>query len=293
MILYSHTCILSIDVEDWFHLYGVGLQYQFKKIEVDNTPWESFVSHVDDNTRWILDVLDAYKVKGTFFILGWIAEKYPLLVKEIHKRGHELGSHSYYHQLIYNLSPEVFQNDLHRSVDIIQQLVGDKVYGFRASAASITDWSLDIILDEGLLYDSSLYPVSFHDVYGKLKGVDNNKTIEQLKNGLWEVKLSSLKLGSLLIPWSGGGYFRLYPFSLFKMGVKSILKKYGTYLFYVHPWELDENPIIDENLKLIYKLRRYVNIQKTRPRFINILKDFRFIPIIQKLREMKVDVTEK
>ena len=283
--------MLTIDVEDWFHLYGVGLQYQFKKAKLDKRPWETFTGHMEANTRWILDVLDEHKVTGTFFVLGWAAEKCPSLVKEIHKRGHEMGSHSYYHQLIYNLSPDEFRNDLHRSVDIIQQLTGSKVYGFRASAASITDWSIDIILQEGLIYDSSLYTVSYHDVYGKLTNVDKTKAIEQLKNGLWEVKFSSLKIGRLMIPWSGGGYFRLYPFPIYKMGVRNIIRKYGTYLLYVHPWELDTNPIIDNNLKRIYRIRRYVNIRKTKQRFIKMLIDFKFIPIIQKLGEMNVKLT--
>ena len=157
--------------------------------------------------------------------------------------------------------------------------------GFRISSFSINNWAADILAEEGLIYDSSLFPVSYHDIYGSLANTDNNKPIEKLKNGLWEVKLSSLKFGNMLLPWSGGGYFRLLPYPVFKWGIRKILRERGIFNFYIHPWELDDNPHILNDLKLPYKIRRYILINRTRPRLKRLLNDFRFQTIKQKLLE--------
>lgn len=283
--LSKETCLMSVDVEDWFHLIGVGLDYQFKEATGGIDSWEDRECRVDYATRWILDLFDEHNVRSTFFILGWVAEKYPELVLEIHNRGHEIASHSYWHRLVYQLSPEEFRKDLRRSIDVLQDASGTEIYGFRASTCSIVDWATDIILEEGLLYDSSLFPSMYHDVYGKLSGVDDTKAIEKLPNGLWEVKFSSVKLGGKSIPWSGGGYFRLLPYELFKLGAKRILRQDGTFQFYIHPWEVDEDPPVLDSMKLPYKLRRYTGISKMPKRMNRLLCDFDFMPVIDLVRQ--------
>ena len=277
--------LLSVDVEDWFHLIGVGLDYQFRDDPGGLESWDGRECRVDYTTRWILDLFDEFKVKSTFFILGWVAERYPELVREIHSRGHEIASHSYWHRLVYQLSPDEFRKDLRRSIDVLQDASGAPVYGFRASTASIVDWAIEIIAEEGLLYDSSLFPAMYHDVYGKLSGVDDSKAYEQLSNGLWEVKFSSMKLAGKSVPWSGGGYFRLLPYQLFKLGARKIQRDTGTFQFYIHPWELDDSPPKIDSLKLPYRLRRYTGISKMRSRMRYLLRDFEFIPVIDLLRQ--------
>lgn len=283
----KNLCLLSLDVEDWFHLVGAGLDYQFKKPDGGIASWETRTCRVDQNTRWILDLLDEYGVKATFFILGWIAERFPKLVLEIHNRGHEVASHSYWHRIVYTLEPEEFRQDLRRSVDVLQDITGQKVHGFRASTASITDWAIDIIAEEGLTYDSSLFPVTYHDVYGRLTGTQIDLPIERLSNGLWEVKLSSLKFLGKHIPWSGGGYFRLVPYPLFKWGVTKILRCQGVFQFFIHPWELDNDSPVLQELKPVYKFRRYIFIHKTRPRFRRLINDFTFLPVLQGLTQFQ------
>ncbi len=281
----SPVCILSIDVEDWFHLIGAGLDYQFKQAPGGCDTWDRFPPRVEENTRWILDTLDQRQVKATFFVLGWVAERYPKLVAEIHQRGHEVASHSYWHKLVPSQTPDQFRADLRRSVNVLQNITGSQVVGFRASTASITDWAIEIIKDEGLRYDSSLFPVSYHDVYGKLTGINNQQLIERLPNGLLEVKLTSLHAAGLQLPWSGGGYFRLLPYLIFRAGMRHILREKGIFHFFIHPWELDRNPPKLANLKRTYYLRRYLSISRTRRRFERLLAEHRFVPIRQALQE--------
>ncbi len=271
--------ILSIDVEDWFHLLVVDAAYQFRSRIVGIESWKQFTPRIEGSTHWILDLLDRYNMKATFFILGWVAERQPQLVKEINCRGHEVASHGYGHRLIYTQTPEEFLEDLRRSVGILESIIGEKVLGFRASSASITQWALDILAQEGILYDSSVFPATYHDLYGKIGGLDPSLPIERLPNGLWEVKMSSLRIGKAVLPWGGGGYFRLIPFGLFKWGAARIQRDQGLYQFYLHPWELDpEAPRLDD-LKPMYYFRRYCSIRKTRNRFERFLGAHEFSPV--------------
>jgi polysaccharide deacetylase family protein (PEP-CTERM system associated) len=278
--------MLSIDVEDWFHLVGAGLEYQFKKDPGGTEAWAGFTPRIEQNTYWILDLLDKYQVKATFFILGWVAEHFPALVMEIHKSGHEVASHSYWHRLVTSQTQEQFRQDLKRSLDVIQNVTGSRVLGFRASSASITPWAIDIIHQEGLLYDSSLFPASYHDVYGKLPGVSKDKPIERLSNGLLEVKMTSIKLLGMQLPWSGGGYFRLLPYPIFCLGMRHVLKDKHIFNFFIHPWELDDAPPKLVDLKPIYSFRRYISITRTRTRFESLLKEYPFVPIYNALQNL-------
>jgi polysaccharide deacetylase family protein (PEP-CTERM system associated) len=279
-------CILSIDVEDWFHLIGAGLDYQFRMKLGGPEIWDRLPGRVVVNTHWILDLLDRYHVKATFFILGWVAERYPDLVQEIHRRGHEIASHSYWHKVVKAQKPAEFRSDLQRSIDVLQRIIGSRVLGFRASTASITDWAIDILAEEGLLYDSSLFPAFYHDVYGKIQGTEDRKPIEQLRNGLWEIKFSTLQIGKQRLPWSGGGYFRLLPYWIFQRGVRRLLAQSGMFMFYLHSWEVDADPPRLPNLRPMYYFRRYVSIRKVRSRFERLLSDFNFVSIRQALKDL-------
>jgi len=271
--------LLTVDVEDWFHLVGAGLDYQFRRSPGGVETWDRYPARVVDDTSWILDLLDERHLKATFFILGWVADRHPDLVREIHSRGHEVASHSYWHRVVTAESKVEFRADLRRSIDTLQGITGTAVHGFRASSASITDWAIDVIAEEGLRYDSSLFPASFHDVYGKLSATNPELPIERLPNGLIEVKFACLKIGRLALPWGGGGYFRLLPYPIFKLGIEQILRSTGLFHFFVHPWELGAAPPRLEGLKPHYYFRRYVSIDRTRDRFRRLLLDFTFMPI--------------
>jgi polysaccharide deacetylase family protein (PEP-CTERM system associated) len=277
-------CLLSVDVEDWFHLIGAGLDYQFRVSPGTPEVWDDLSPRVESNTRWILDTLDRFDTKATFFILGWVAKKHPEIVREIHRRGHEVASHSYWHKVIQSQTQEQFRADTRMSLEILQDITGEKVQGFRASSASITDWAVEILAEEGLVYDSSLFPVMYHDVYGKLTDTHPSQPIERLRNGLFEVKFSCLFLAGRGLPWSGGGYFRLLPYPIFRHGVQRILSRQKVFQFYIHPWEIDGAPPRLPNLKPFYSFRRYISIEHTRARFEQLLGDFQFISIAQGLR---------
>ena len=261
---------MTIDMEDWFQLVGAGLDYQFKNGEGANDPWDSFSPRLHRTVPWILDELDRHQRKATFFVLGWAAHRHPELVREIDRRGHEVASHSYHHKIVYRQSHEEFRTDLVRSKNVLEELIGKPVIGFRASTASITDWAMEILAEEGFLYDSSLFPSTYHDVYGKLDGMETDELVSRHSSGILEVKFSCLPLLGKRLPWSGGGYFRLLPLWLFRAGIRRIRESGQPFMFFTHPWELDpETPRLN-TLKKQYAWRRYVGISSARRNFMNL-----------------------
>jgi polysaccharide deacetylase family protein (PEP-CTERM system associated) len=275
--------LLTVDVEDWFHLGGGGGDNLFKTPVGSVESWGSYQPRVVDNVLWILDLLDRHQMKGTFFVLGWVADAHPQLIREIDRRGHEVASHGYSHKFVTQQQPSEFRGDLRRSIQSIQDLTGRKILGYRAPYASITEWALDILGEEGLLYDSSYYPATYHDMYGKIPGLEKSSPIERLPNGLWEVRMSSLFVGKIALPWGGGGYFRMIPYPIFRQGILQILRRHGLYQFYIHPWELDPDAPHLDGLKMLSCLRRYVGLRSTRKRLERLITEFRFITIEEAL----------
>ena len=261
---------MTIDLEDWFHTQS------FNGV-IPKSEWGQQTNRVVRTTNLILNHLDRNQIKATFFVLGWVAEREPGLIKTIQQEGHEIASHGYEHDIVYHLTPEQFRNDIRKSSEIIQNITGEKLLGYRAPNFSITDWAIEILVEEGFRYDSSLFPTFFHDRYGKLSTFKiENKPFFELKKGFWEVPLSSLELSALKLPWSGGGYFRLLPYNIFKIGVSLILKKKGIYNFYIHPWEFDpEQPKIKAMPKSDH-FRHYNNLHLTTKRFSLLINSFPF-----------------
>lgn len=268
---------LTFDIEDWFQVENL-------KSNIAKEDWEEKNLRVKKNTQNILNILERQNTKATFFMLGWIAEKVPELVKEIHNNGHEIASHGYGHQLVYDLSPEEFKSDLLKSKNIIESIIGDNIYGYRAPSFSITGWALDILKEEGFIYDSSLFPAATHDRYSKLDlNIKKDGFIKLLDNGLKEINISTLNLLNKELPWGGGGYFRLLPYWLFKLGYKKLYKEKKGAIFYFHPWELDsEQPRIN-NIKASYKFRHYYGLHKSEKKIEKLVSDFEFMPIIKYL----------
>jgi polysaccharide deacetylase family protein (PEP-CTERM system associated) len=234
---------------------------------------------VINNTRRILKLLEKYQTRATFFILGWVAEKCPSLIREIATEGHEIASHGYGHELIYKQTPEAFYADIQQSKGILESITGKPVIGYRAPSFSITpksQWAIDILKDLGFDYDSSIFPTSFHNRYG----FNGKSSLPfQFENGLFEIPLSTYRLGGANFPLAGGGYFRLFPYGYFRYFFQRLNKQGKPVVFYLHPWELDpEQPRM--NIRFNYRLRHYVNLDKTENRLEKLLKEFRFVPLI-------------
>lgn len=264
---------LTIDVEDYYQVSA------FEGI-IGHEKWGNYGSRIVKNTDTLLDMLDQYNVKATFFVLGWIAEKFPHLVKDIHSKGHEIGCHSYLHRLIYNLSPGEFREDTRRAKDILEQITGSTVSGYRAPSYSITKnsmWALDILRELGFKYDSSIFPV-YHDRYG-IPDAPRFKYILS-DNDLTEYPISTSLIFGKKVPVAGGGYFRFFPYAFTKYLLEKINEKEKQpFIFYIHPWEIDpEQPRIN-GVGIIARFRHYNNLSRTLNRFRRLLEDFSFVPI--------------
>jgi len=263
---------ISFDVEDWFQVENL-------KEVISCKDWECCGLRVVQNTRKILRLLERHQTRATFFILGWIAERCPSLVKEIAAGGHEIASHGYGHEVVYKLTAEEFYSDLERSKKILESIIDRPVLGYRAPSFSITPksvWALDVLKELDFAYDSSIFPTSFHNRYG-FNGVSSSPF--KFSNGLIEMPLSTYRIGGANFPLAGGGYFRLFPYSYFQRFFRRLNKQGKPIVFYLHPWELDPGQP-KMKVRFNYRLRHYVNLEKTEGRLEKLLKEFRFVPLI-------------
>lgn len=266
---------LTIDVEDYFQVNAFARQLSFDD-------WDSYPLRVDANTMHILDLLDEFGISATFFVLGWIAERRPGLVKEIHRRGHEVACHGYGHQLIYNIGPEAFRKDIRKAKQILESQCGEMISGYRAPSYSITGkslWALDILIEEGFIYDSSIFPV-IHDTYGI---PDAKRFPHRLQTGagsLLEFPLTTLPLNfcgkEIRLPIAGGGYLRLLPAELVSWGIKRINNRdKQPAVLYFHPWEIDPGqPRIKTGMKS--RFRHYLNLHRTEGKLVSLFKSHTF-----------------
>lgn len=261
---------LTFDVEDWFHSHNLWSALQREK-------WDEYELRVVDNTRRILDLLDEHSTKATFFVLGHVADRAPELAPEIEDRGHEVASHGYNHELLYNQTVAQVREDLSRSKHLLESQVDQPVIGYRAPSFSISEAAVDMLSELGFEYDSSQFPAPVHDRYGRIE-VRDDATFTQTVNGLVEVQLPLLNERGLRIPWAGGAYFRSIPYWLFRRGIRWIAK-HRDFVFYLHPWEIDtEQPRI-KGVKVPYRLRHYWNVEKTEKRLEVLLAEFDWYPI--------------
>lgn len=272
---------LTIDVEDYYHVTG------FESV-IRRTDWGSYESRVGRNTCRLLDLLDAYHTKATFFVLGWVAERDPHLVRTIHARGHEVASHGYAHQRIYTQTPAQFQQETQRSMRLLQDTIGTHINGYRAASYSITQeslWALDILGAEGFTYDSSIFPIR-HDRYGIPAYPRFCHVLAGYGGGhLIEFPISTARFAGTNVPIAGGGYFRLFPYAVIRWGIRSInCLEQQPALIYLHPWEIDpEQPRIHASAAA--RFRHYVNLHKTEPRLCRLMQDFTFGTLLDVLHQ--------
>ena len=266
---------LTIDVEDYFQVNAFARH-------IDYRDWDSYPLRVAANTGRILDLLDTFAVKATFFVLGWIAERVPELVREIHTRGHEIACHGYRHQLVYSLDPEAFRADLRLAKRLLEDICGEGVDSYRAPSYSITRqslWALDILAEEGFRYDSSIFPV-YHDTYGIPDAPRFLHHIERQAGQITEFPLTTLRcrLGPIdyRLPIAGGGYLRLFPAQLLRAAIARInSSEQQPAIFYFHPWEIDpDQPRIKAGAKSTF--RHYLNLHRTELKLRYLLGGLQF-----------------
>jgi polysaccharide deacetylase family protein (PEP-CTERM system associated) len=266
-------------VEDYFH---VGA---FSSVIAPES-WDTFEYRAERNTDRLLALLAAKSIRATFFVLGWVAERSPGLVRRIASAGHEVACHGLSHQLIYTQTPERFRDETVRSKGLLEDAVGLPVLGYRAASFSIVRqslWALDQLIDLGFAYDSSIFPIR-HDRYG-IPGAAAEPGAIAAPSGrrLIEFPMSPASFLGLKVPVSGGGYFRLLPYGLTRRGLRQINARRRPFVFYLHPWEIDPaQPRIAASP--LSRWRHYTNLDRCEARLTRLLGEFRFAPMIDVLR---------
>ena len=283
---------LTVDVEDYFQVSAFAGN-------IDQTDWDVCESRVEANNARLLELFDRFDYKATFFVLGWVAERYPQIVKSIHEKGHEVACYGYSYQLVYNQTPEVFAAETVKAKEILEDIIQGPVLGYRAASYSITQksmWALDILAESGFTYDSSIFPVR-HDRYG-IPGAEDKPHQLTTPSGhtLIEFPISTKSYFGYRLPVGGGGYFRIYPYAFSRMALNSINKSLRQpFIFYLHPWEVDpDQPRIESSW--LSRFRHYNNLDKCEERLTKLLTDFRFSTVksvlsdLELLREQKEDI---
>ncbi len=294
--------LLTVDVEDWFQVEN------FKGC-IPFSSWAICESRVERNTHRLLDLFDSSTqtrvqkplssgqsgssrssqssgaarfapcgVKATFFILGWVAKRLPALVREIHSRGHEIASHGFFHNLCGEQTSPQIREDLKTSKKILEDIVGTRVFGYRAPSFSINDEVLGIVEECGYAYDSSFNSFNLQGRYGTIRVSLNGKRgiAVPISPGFFELPISNLRTWGTTLPWGGGGYFRLIPSVLFRAGVRRNLRNEGAFLFYIHPWEIDpDQPRVNE-APAFFRFRHYHNLNKAHEKLGKLIFALRY-----------------
>jgi polysaccharide deacetylase family protein (PEP-CTERM system associated) len=265
---------MTIDVEDYFHVSN------FVRT-VAPASWASRESRVEANTDRLLGIFADAGVTATFFVLGWVAERAPRLVRRIADAGHEVASHGYAHRLIFDQSPDEFRADVRRGKALIEDASGARVLGYRAPSFSVTErslWALDVLVEEGHVYDSSVYPIH-HDRYGIPSAPRHAHVMQRRGGALIEVPGSTVRLGSVNLPIGGGGYFRLLPYAWTRWGISRVnAVERRPAIFYLHPWEIDpDQPRLPAGA--MARFRHYHNLHRTEARLRRLLADFPFTSV--------------
>jgi polysaccharide deacetylase family protein (PEP-CTERM system associated) len=261
---------LTIDVEDYYQVSAFdGL--------LSRSAWDGMESRVVASTERLLAVCDEAGVRGTYFVLGYVARRHPNLVRTIARAGHEVGCHGFWHRLVYEQTPGEFRDDVRQARDLLEQLVGGPVTCYRAPSFSVTrrsEWALDVLVEEGFLIDSSVYP-THHDRYGLPGTPPEPHPVERNGGLLWEFSPPVWRVCGYPLPVGGGGYFRLYPYVLTRRGLRAVNRAGRPFAFYLHPWEVDPGqPRLAAGWRRSF--RHYVGLRRTERRLKRLLDDFAF-----------------
>jgi polysaccharide deacetylase family protein (PEP-CTERM system associated) len=266
---------ISVDVEDYF-------QTEAMSAVAPRSRWDSFPPHVEANTSALFELFARYDVHGTFFFMGWVAERFPQLVRTAHGLGHEVGCHSYWHHPVFRMSSEEFREDTYRARNVIQDTIGAPVRGYRAPNFSINQsvpWAYPILEDLGFQYDSSVYPIR-HSLYGNHRA-RRNPYLAGAK--LMEFPVATWRVLEQNLPVGGGAYLRILPYALMKSGIRSINKNENApAVLYLHPWEIDDSqPRLEASWKS--RMRQYTGLAGMKAKLERLLQDFALGPIYDTL----------
>ncbi|MDJ0975198.1 MAG: DUF3473 domain-containing protein [Planctomycetota bacterium] len=264
---------MTVDVEDYFQVSA------FESV-VDRGDWGAYELRVEASTRRLLDLFDAQGVKATFFTLGWVAERCPELVRDIHAGGHELASHGYAHRLVSDLTPEAFREDLQRAKEALEAAApGAVIDGFRAPSFSITKdtlWAYDVMREEGYRYSSSVFPVR-HDRYGMPRFPRRPvRLTDYAGRSMWEVPMTTWRVLGRNLPVAGGGWMRVLPPAVMRRGIRAANAEGTAAIIYLHPWEVDPEQPRVQAASRASRARHYVNLDKTYDRVRGLLEAFPF-----------------
>jgi len=276
---------LTVDVEDYFHVAALAPN-------IPRDTWSSRESRVVANTHKLLGIFEQFGVHGTFFVLGWVAERHPQLIREIAAGGHEIACHGFSHRLVYEQPAGEFREETLRSKKLLEDIAGTPVLGYRAASYSIVRsslWALDILAEAGFAYDSSIFPVR-HDRYG-IPDAERAPHLMSTPNGksIVEWPLATASVLGFRLPVAGGGYFRLLPYWVSRWGLASIVRRESRpFIFYLHPWEVDpEQPRVEE-AGALSRFRHYLNLERCAARLGRLLDDFEFDTMYSVLAERKL-----
>lgn len=262
---------MSVDVEDWF-------QVQAFADRIDRADWDGFAPRVERNTDAVLDLFDEAGVKATFFTLGWVAERFPGLVRRIVDEGHELASHGWAHVRVDSQTPEAFRQDVRRTKALLEDAGGVPVAGYRAATFSIgarETWAFKVLAEEGYAYSSSIYPIR-HDYYG-MPDAPRFPFRPAGAEGTVEIPMTTVQLGGRNLPCSGGGYFRLLPYGVSRWQLERVNRiDRQPCIFYFHPWEIDPDQPRQRGVSAKTAFRHYTGLGRMRGRLRRLLRDFRW-----------------
>lgn len=259
--------ILTIDLEDWFH-----------SLDTDSSNWGKYERRIEYSTNLLLNLLAEKKASATFFVLGDVAKSHPNLIKKIDLEGHEIGSHGFNHEFVYKQNRNNFRTDLRHSINLLSDLTGKSIISYRAPYFSITKeslWAFDILGEEGIKIDSSIFPVINHR-YGI---PDNERLPYQLKNGIWEFPITTYKTFLGNVPFSGGVYFRFLPVPISKFFTSTLLNKNELVLVYFHPWEFDSSQPRLNKISQFLKLRHYYGLKENFKKFSKLISDLKIVSL--------------
>jgi polysaccharide deacetylase family protein (PEP-CTERM system associated) len=265
---------LSVDVEDYFHT-------EVMSRVVPRTAWDKMPCRVERNTERLFELFANHRVRGTFFFLGWVAERFPGLVRRAQELGHEIGCHSYWHRPVYTLSPAEFREDTLRAKSIIGDVAGTRILGYRAPSFSLTgrtEWAGEILAEAGFAYDSSVHPIA-HDLYENREAPRYPYALGQ--TGVLEIPISTVSIGKRNLPFSGGGYFRILPYRYTRWAIRNVSRvDKRPVVFYLHPWEIDpEQPRLPAGPRS--RFRQYTGLAGMATKLDELLSEFSFAPLAE------------
>jgi polysaccharide deacetylase family protein (PEP-CTERM system associated) len=272
------TFLATFDIEDWFHAENV-------RSSLPDTDPDSLESRLEPNAHALLDILADTGVRSTMFVLGWVAERFPAIVRRIVADGHEVASHTHLHRNLNTLSRDEVVRELAQAKDSLEQVTGLTVRGVRAPNFSVSDDVLDVLAEAGYWYDSSYFGFKQHDRYGTISAtIPAHAPVVEVRPGLLEIQMTRVPVGPVMVPWAGGAYFRLIPYPVFRRGVAERLRSTSWFTFYLHPWELDADERALPGMARSLRFRAYTGRSRVKRDLRRLVGEFGSSRIDETLR---------